>query len=76
VSGIASSTQLSADGLRLVFTSSALVYYTDRATLDAPFAVPRRIENLNDAQDTFLTANCERIYFSANGAVFFRELQQ
>jgi hypothetical protein len=74
--GIASSAQLSTDGLRLVFVNGFDVYYTDRTSLDAPWSMPIRIEGIGNGQDAFLTADCARIYFSANNSVFFRELQQ
>ncbi|MBA3539715.1 MAG: hypothetical protein H0T79_08790 [Deltaproteobacteria bacterium] len=60
---------LSADGLRVVFATTlpgdamTMLYYRDRASLDAPFGPAMRLLPARDALfDPVLTEDCGRLY--------------
>ncbi len=65
---------LSPDGLRLVFTvfgATPHVYYSDRASLDEPFAEPSVLAGVQPVLhgDAFMTDDCQRVYFSHPEAI-------
>jgi hypothetical protein len=70
---------ISADGLRLVFVGfptgggPTAPYYADRPALDAPFAMPVVLDlpGGNQLATPYLRADCDRIYFSIIGFVFY-----
>ncbi len=72
---------LTPDGLRMVFaayatataTFTAGVYYADRATRGGTFGIARIVPGVpsNGVYDLFMTANCDRLYFSSNNSVFW-----
>ena len=66
------SVQLSPDGLRMMyFVFKDAVYYSQRAKLGDKFPVPTKLEGAPVLEDAFLTADCQRLYFSGLGRVFF-----
>ncbi len=65
---------LTPDGLHLVFSGQREeqhTYYSDRATLADRFSPGRRLANVPAANDTFLTEDCSRVYFSALGSILW-----
>ena len=70
---------LSADGLRMVFTArlpgvmSQQVLYTDRASRAERFRHAVPLEGVPVVSDTVLTATCDRVYFSALQSIFYEQ---
>lgn len=70
---------LSADGLRIVFTAKligdlyARVLYSDRATLADRFRSAVVLPGVPRVADTFLTATCDRVYFSTVQSLFYAQ---
>jgi hypothetical protein len=68
---------LSPDGLRMTFgkpatTATSMMMYSERASKDEPFGIAQPIDTLPDIGNPgFMTANCERLYFSALSSVFY-----
>jgi hypothetical protein len=62
------------DGLRIVFnaynTQNGL-FYADRLTTNDRFVAARVLMDVPNAADGFMTEQCERVYFSALGSVFW-----
>jgi hypothetical protein len=67
------SVQLSPDGLRMVFfVYKSGIYYSRRAQLGDPFPMPPlKLEGAPPLSDVFLTADCQRLYFSGLSSIFF-----
>lgn len=66
---------LSADGLRLVFAAASLdgtgLLLSDRASIGAPFSPARLLAPVDFLGSGFVTEDCERLYFSSLGSVWF-----
>lgn len=78
--GASGSVELTPDGLRLVFRGqfdafSGAIYYADRPSIDARFAPATRLDNVPDVLDAYLTASCNKLYFSGAQRVFYMEQQ-
>jgi hypothetical protein len=69
---------LSPDGLRLFAsivetTGEHGVIYADRPSIDARFGAPVHLDTVPPTQDTFITENCGRAYFSGLANILFEE---
>jgi hypothetical protein len=68
---------LSPDGLRLVYLGASFdgagLLYSDRATLADAFGPFRPLEPVEFVGNAQLTEDCERLYFSALGTVWFAQ---
>jgi hypothetical protein len=67
---------LSADGRRLVMQATNIQYdivmmYTHRASIDDRFGPAMTLVDAPGARDAFFTEDCDRMYFSGLGAVFY-----
>ena len=62
------------DGLRIVFNAynnQTGLFYADRQTRADRFMTARILMDVPNAADGFMTEQCERVYFSALGSVFW-----
>jgi hypothetical protein len=80
VTGFFEQTHVSADGRRLVFvgTTDALalsqLFYADRPSIDVPFSRAVPMPDVDYFPSGVMTENCDRLYFSALGTVFYASM--